>query len=129
MAKFRSNLEKQFSKVLEDLNIPVDFEPDKLSYTVTHNYIPDFKIYNDTYVETKGWLKAADRKKLLKVKEAHPNIKIILIFMKPNNKLSKTSKVTYWEWATKNDFMWAEYGDTRRLRLILNQVKVIKGKD
>ena len=47
MAKFRSNLEKEFSKVIDGLDIPVDFEPDRLTYTITHDYTPDFKIYND----------------------------------------------------------------------------------
>lgn len=75
----------------------------------TRKYTPDFKV-GDIRIECKGRLTADDRKKLLLVKEQHPEIDLRLVFMYPNNKLTARSKTRYWEWAEKNGFKWADKG-------------------
>lgn len=71
-------------------------------------YLPDFKLPNGVLVECKGRLTVEDRVKLVKVKAAHPDKDIRLVFMYPNNKLTSRSKTRYWEWAEKNGFKWAD---------------------
>ena len=58
------------------------------------------------YIETKGLFKAADRAKHLYMREQHPDITIYLVFQNPNNKLSRASKTSYGEWATKHGISW-----------------------
>jgi hypothetical protein len=42
-------------------------------------------------------------------KESNPHITIIFLFMNADNKITKRSKTTYGEWATKNGFLWLDY--------------------
>lgn len=63
------------------------------------------------YIETKGKFTADDRKKLLAVKEQHPNVVIYLLFQRAYNKLSPKSKTTYADWSEKNGFAWADYNE------------------
>lgn len=77
-----------------------------LSYLVEHKYHPDFKIKEGVYIETKGRFVASDRAKHLYMREQHPEITIYLVFMNPNNKLSRVSKTTYGEWCTKHGIKW-----------------------
>lgn len=63
-------------------------------------------MHDKVIFETKGRLVADDRKKLIRVKESHPDYRIILVFERPNNKIRKGSPTTYSDWATKNGFEW-----------------------
>lgn len=74
---------------------------------MTHVYNPDWKIKENTYLETKGLFKSIDRAKHLHVKNQHPEIKIYLVFQNPNNKLNRSSKTTYGEWCDKHGIEWA----------------------
>ena len=71
-------------------------------------YLPDFANKKDKnlIIEGKGRLVSEDRKKLLWVKEQHPELRIIIIFGKADNKLFKGSKTTYGDWAQANGFEW-----------------------
>lgn len=40
------------------------------------------------------------------VKASNPELDIRFVFQNANNKLSKNSKTTYGEWATKKGFKW-----------------------
>jgi len=87
----------------------VDYEPDKFEYIVPEikrTYLPDFKLADNVYVETKGKLDIDDRKKLILFTQQYPDIRLILVFMNANNKLRKNSKTTYGDWATKQDIEW-----------------------
>jgi hypothetical protein len=106
MTAFRSKFEQRFAADLKTNGVPVVYEQTFVSYTVPasdHRYTPDFRV-NETYIETKGVLKIADRKKMLLVKEQHPDKKFILVFQNWNNKICKGSKTTYKMWAEKNGF-------------------------
>jgi hypothetical protein len=101
--KFKSSLEEQFWKETK-----FEYEPDKLSYTVNHHYIPDFRGADGIYYEVKGWLRASDRQKLLNVKRCNPGSRIRMAFGNAENRLSKRSKTTYGQWATKHGFEWCD---------------------
>ena len=106
----RSRLEEQVAELLTNLNIEYGYEPDKFNYVIEAKYTPDFKI-GDVYLETKGFFKPADRRKMLAVKKCNPDLDVRLVFQAPYNKISKNSKTTYAAWAEKNGFQWCPYYD------------------
>ena len=106
----RSRLEEQVAELLTNLNIEYGYEPDKFNYVIEAKYTPDFKV-GDIYLETKGFFKPADRRKMLAVKKCNPDLDVRLVFQAPYNKISKNSKTTYAAWAEKNGFQWCPYYD------------------
>jgi hypothetical protein len=106
----RSRLEEQVAELLTNLNIEYGYEPDKFNYVIEAKYTPDFKV-GDVYLETKGFFKPADRRKMLAVKKCNPDLDVRLVFQAPYNKISKNSKTTYAAWAEKNGFQWCPYYD------------------
>ena len=109
--KYRSNLEKNIADLLEGLGVSFMYESEKLSYTIEHNYTPDFVLPNYTYLEAKGYWDPADRRKILAVKRDNPGIDIRMIFQSPYNTISKKSKTTYAQWCDKHDIPWTSYKD------------------
>jgi len=71
-----------------------------------HKYTPDFWLDANTFIEVKGKLDIATRKKMIQVRTQHPGMRMILCFGKPNNVLYKGSHTTYADWADKNGFIW-----------------------
>ncbi len=104
----RSGLEKQVAGLLKELKVDYEYENCYFPYIIEHKYIPDFRV-GDVYLETKGWLKPSDRRKLLAVKKCNPDLDIRLVFQAPYNKISKRSKTTYAMWAEKHGFPWCTY--------------------
>ena len=104
----RSRLEEQVAELLDELQVPYSYESEKLDYVIEARYIPAF-IVGDIYLETKGFFKPADRKKMLAVKKCNPDLDIRLVFQAPYNKINKKSKTTYAKWADKHGFPWCAY--------------------
>ena len=102
---YRSHFEKEFHKAAGK---KLKYEPTRLSYVIpasAHTYTPDFHLEGtNIWIETKGLFSAADRKKMLLVKEQHPDKTFIIVFQNPLLKLTKTSKTTYADWCRKNGF-------------------------
>ena len=107
--KFRSKLEERVATLLEQLGISYEYETEKLSYTIEHNYTHDFVLPNYVYLETKGYWDAADRRKVLAVKRDNPEVDLRMVFQSPYNTISKKSKTTYAKWCEKHDIPWAAY--------------------
>lgn len=103
----RSNFERTFAADLTRRGIAFKFEPERIPYVETHEYIPDFKI-GSMYIETKGYLKPSDRSKMKQIKKQYPELDIRFVFMSADNRLTAKSKTTYGEWAEKNGFPWCE---------------------
>ena len=113
-ASRRSNFEDRVEDTLKFLNAKYEYEPDKLKYSLpatVHSYCPDFKIHKNVYIEAKGEFTAADRKKMLAVREQYPQVKIYMLFQKAGNTLSKKSKTTYTDWCDKNGFESADFSE------------------
>lgn len=108
----RSFFEDDFASNLSRRRIPFDYESIRLGYTLDCEYLLDFVVHRPDstvfYVETKGRLTSADRRKMIAVKKAHPDIDLRLVFMNPRNRLDKRSKTTYAQWAERHGFPWAE---------------------
>ena len=107
--KYRSNLEKNIGNLLEGLGVSFQYESEKLSYTIDHNYTPDFVLPNYTYIEAKGYWSPSDRRKILNVLKANPEIDLRMVFQSPYNTISKRSKTTYAKWCEKHDIPWSSY--------------------
>ena len=109
--KFRAKLEENIANLLEGLGVSYQYESEKLSYTIEHNYTPDFVLPNYTYLEAKGYWSPEDRRKILNVKKSNPEIDLRMIFQAPYNTISKKSKTTYAKWCERHDIPWTSYHD------------------
>jgi hypothetical protein len=98
---------------LRKKKIPYGYETKKFVYQYKpQSYTPDFELYakgERVYIEYKGKMDNDTRRKMLAVKACNPELKVCLVFEKPNNKIRKNSKTTYWMWAEKNGFEWSEH--------------------
>ena len=108
-SKFRSKLEERVAILLEELGVTYEYESKRVPYTIQHHYYPDFVLPNYTYLETKGYWDAADRRKILAVKKDNPDIDIRMIFQAPFNTISKRSKTTYAQWCERHGIPWCAF--------------------
>lgn len=69
----------------------------------TTTYVPDFRLPNGTWIEAKGKLTGANRRRLVAWKAYFPEEKLRIVFM-ADNKLSKGAKSRYSQWAEKAGF-------------------------
>ena len=108
-SKFRSKLEERVAILLEEIGVTYEYESTRVPYTIQHHYYPDFVLPNYTYLETKGYWDAADRRKILAVKKDNPDIDIRMIFQAPFNTISKRSKTTYAQWCERHGIPWCAF--------------------
>lgn len=109
-AGYRSGLEEDIARELEDKGIAYEYETLSIKYEVneTRKYTPDFKLPNGIIVESKGRFTSADRKKHLLVQKQHPEYDIRFVFSNSRAKLNKGSKTTYADWCQKHGFPYAD---------------------
>ena len=108
-SKYRSGLEEKVANLLEGLGVTYEYESKRVSYTIQHNYCPDFVLPNHVHLETKGYWDAADRRKIKAVKKDNPELDLRMVFQSPFNKISKKSKTTYAMWCEKHDIPWTSF--------------------
>ncbi len=103
----RSGLETKVKKQLKNRKVKFKYEPYSIPYVLKAGYIPDFvftkKDGSEMLIETKGFFKPADRRKMLAVKECNPDLDIRIVFQR-DNYLTKSKSSTYTDWAKKNGF-------------------------
>ena len=114
---YRNKFETNTGAFLEEKGINFTYESEKLPYTVSAAYIPDFILTlrngKRTYIETKGngrSFDGASRRKLKAVKEQHPDIDLRLVFYSNGaigQKRKDGSRLTQGEWAERNGFKWS----------------------
>jgi hypothetical protein len=115
-ARYRNKLEKSVGEQLTSAGVSFKYEPHTLPITIParqSTYLPDFKADNaPIIIESKGYFYngSTDRKKLLLVKEQHPELDIRIVFSNASKKIYKNSPTTYGAWATANGFVWADGG-------------------
>jgi hypothetical protein len=111
--KYRSKLEERIAKQLQQSGVEFSYEELKIKYEVPARqarYTPDFQ-FGTIVCEVKGYFRnAAERQKLLLVKEQYPHLDIRLVFQNASKPLYKGSKTTYAQWANDNGFRWADKG-------------------
>ena len=121
----RSQFERTIATSLHSRGISYEYEPTQFEYQEplrknkascadcgsttllrTGWYTPDFLLPNGIYIETKGRFTAADRRKHLAVREAHPDETIVMLFMR-DNKIHKNSSTFYSDWCMEHDIDFA----------------------
>ena len=121
----RSKFERKIAEYLFEKGVEYEYEVDQFEYEEPLRkqrakcsecgstdlvrigwYCPDFKLYNGTYIETKGRFTAADRRKMLAVRDNHPDETFVMLFMR-DNKIHKRSKTYYSDWCMTHDFDFA----------------------
>lgn len=115
--KYRSKFEGRVAKALKSLKKKFKYEARVLRYTIPSRvarYTPDFELKAVT-LEVKGYLDAADRKKMLLVREQHPDERIVFIFQKPHQICSGLKELTHAQWAEKNGYEWLAFEDLKKL--------------
>lgn len=106
----KSGFEDKIAALLKKLRIFFEYEPDKFKYTVpakVRTYTPDFKLADNFYIETKGYLDYDDQQKMILFKQQHPDIRVVLLFQKPYQRLPRR-KITHAAWAIKHGYEWTD---------------------
>jgi hypothetical protein len=110
--KFKSGFEERVYHAAVRNNLSLKYEPrgSKMLYTLPErSYTPDFILSpSGVVVETKGFLRYDDLRKMIAVKEANPDKDIRIVFQKAKTLLRKGGTMNYGQWATKAGFEWAE---------------------
>lgn len=128
----RSKFERRLAKKLDDMGVRYKYEEfsyefdepvkqrkarcldcDSTNLVRSAWYTPDFFIYGAggklvSVIEAKGRFTAADRRKMVAVREFHPELvdKLHMVFMR-DNKIHKNSTTTYSMWCEDNGFDYA----------------------
>lgn len=126
MGRFRSMSEKRIASLLRLKGIKFRYEKTHIAYSlrttskiscescgsrvgrIYKTYIPDFELSNGVYIEVKGRLLPADKRKLEAVKQLHPDLNLVLLF--DNNNLlggKNVKKLRYGDWADKVGIPWS----------------------
>jgi hypothetical protein len=105
---YKSGLELTVSNTIIESEYELKYETETVHYIVPERkakYTPDFVFTKKTgklmLIETKGRWTAIDRQKMKHVLASNPGIDIRLVFQNPTQKISKTSKTTYEDYAIK----------------------------
>jgi hypothetical protein len=105
---YKSGLEQTVAEQIKSTEYDLKYETETIHYIVPERkakYTPDFVFTkrNGTFmfIETKGRWTTADRQKMKHVLASNPGIDIRMVFQNPNQRLTKTSKTTYAEFALK----------------------------
>jgi hypothetical protein len=113
MHGYKSGLEDNIAKQLEELGEPVNYETMKISWEdyKVRSYTPDFPLANGIIIESKGRFLAGDRRKHLEVQRQHPELDIRFVFSNSKAYYSAAStknRKTYGDWCDANDFKYAD---------------------
>ena len=96
----RNKFEHKLFKQLKDSKVKFGYETEKLPYIIYGTYNPDFFLAkNKIYIEAKGHFRPEAMRKMVAVKQAHPELDIRIVFYSSNKK--------YIKWATKYGFPYA----------------------
>lgn len=117
MTTYKSKFEQQVFTQVPLLK----YEPHTFDYIVPathHKYTPD-AVWGQYWLELKGKMDNATRKKMLYIKAHYPTQHIVFVFMNPNQKISKVSKTTYKQWAEQHGFgVWTVAELIRRVNVV-----------
>jgi len=105
---YKSGLEQTVAEQIKSTEYDLKYETEIINYIIPERkakYTPDFVFVkrngNFMFIETKGRWTTADRQKMKHVLASNPGVDIRMVFQNPNQRLSKTSKTTYAEYALK----------------------------
>ena len=98
---------------LDTLGVVYEYETERIKFTQPQKaryYKPDIilraKDNHKIYIELKGKFDRDSQAKMRWVKEQNPELDIRLVFMR-DNKMTKSAKKTYTDWAEQHGFPYA----------------------
>lgn len=103
MKKTRNKFEAEIQRQIRRKKVVYTYEGETIPYTIAYHYIPDFILYTPlgkVYVETKGYLRPEDKRKMVAVKRLNPRLDIRILFQKLT--------ISNERWASRNGFRYAE---------------------
>ena len=109
LGNFRSEFERDVATQLQPFGF--SYEPFQVPYEIPRKYTPDF-VYEDNrgrsyLIECKGYFRAGDTQKYKAISRSLPwTQELIFVLMKPNQKVSKSTKLTMAEWCDKHEILW-----------------------
>lgn len=110
---YRSGLEVDICRRFAAMGVPFEYEKEKWNYTVpesSHTYTVDLRLpkinKSFMYLELKGYLDLASRKKYAQIQRCNPTKDLRFVFSNPNTPIRKGSKTTYAMWAEQLGFPW-----------------------
>lgn len=102
-AKTRNKFETRTASYLNTFNIDFGYEVENIPYTLKGRYKSDFTITTKSgrkiIVETKGYFRPEDKRKMAAVKKQHPDLDLRILFYAPNR--------SYEKWAIKHKIPYA----------------------
>lgn len=108
LPNFKSKFERDVYDLVLKNKFKVEYETNKIPYTISNNYIPDFILPNGIIVECKGYFDIRAQVKMRAVKRDNPHLDIRFVFMNSRTKVRKGSKLTYADWCERYDFPFAD---------------------
>jgi len=100
--KLRNRFETKIDKQIKRSKLIYAYEGERWPYVLACHYIPDFDIITPNghlYIETKGYLRPEDKRKLAAVKRQHPDKDIRIVFYSRNK--------SYIRWAERNGYRFS----------------------
>ena len=107
LKKPRNKFEYSIYDQLRRAKVKFEYEGEKFAYILACHYLTDWKLqtpFGKIYIESKGYLRPADKRKLIAVKRQHPEIDLRILFY-PFRSLTREKQYT--QWAIKNGFRYA----------------------
>ena len=115
--RYRNKFETRTGEWLDERGTKFGYETERIGYTVSGKYTPDFIVTtvggNRIYIETKGngrSFDGASRRKLIAVKEQHPELEIKLLFYSDGvigPKRKDGTRMLQSDWSKKHGFDYA----------------------
>lgn len=105
---YRSMFEYDVAQVLQPSGFT--YEPHQIEYVVHRKYTPDF-VFNgekyNYYIECKGFFRAGDTQKYKAIRDSIGLFdELVFVLMNPNQKVSKSTKLTMSQWCDKENIKW-----------------------
>lgn len=103
--KYRSQIEAEVARVLTEAGVSFDYETRRRPYVEHRIWLEDFAPAGQDRIsiEVKGALDPDERRKLIAIQKANPNLQIILVLRRLKTRISKGLKaLTYEQWAKKH---------------------------
>jgi hypothetical protein len=105
---FRSGFEGQVAKQLTANGNQWSYESQSFDLLIPRSYTPDFFLDNGVVLEVKGYFDAEDRRLIKLFREQHPDVDLRMVLQKPQQKLTKTGRMTYATWCERYSVPWCE---------------------
>ena len=104
---YRSVFESSLAADLTSRGIAFDYECDRIYYEIPKIWVPDFRLHTKPkaiIIEAKGYFPPEDRRKMIEVKRANPELDIRIVFQRDGKLGTGPRPLTCLSWAKRHGF-------------------------